>query len=329
MPMKVATVNAARVPATQTNFPAYVDLSRVGITTLAQAQSVRVYADSARLTEWAREIVSVTEMHVKIPSLTSTTSIYVDWDGVRADYAATDTFGRNAVWSDYLAVWHLNETSGSRSDSTSAGHTLTDNNTVLSATGKMGTCADFEQTNQEWLSKAAPSSFGGMGSVTFTGWANFESISRSHRMMGTWENTNGWLFMVETDNKLTTYIDTAGGIVSAKATSTFTTATWYHVVGRYNGSNIQNFIDGASNGSATSQTGTVTIGTSNFGIGDFPFTNTGQQTDGLLDEMRIFNGAMSDNRILTEYNNQGNESDFWGTWTDVVTAQRSAVLAYF
>ena len=42
---KQATVNAADVPASQTDFPSYVDLSRLGITTLAEAQSVRVYAD--------------------------------------------------------------------------------------------------------------------------------------------------------------------------------------------------------------------------------------------------------------------------------------------
>ena len=39
---KTATVNASDVPSTQTNFPSYVDLSRLGITTLAEAESVRV-----------------------------------------------------------------------------------------------------------------------------------------------------------------------------------------------------------------------------------------------------------------------------------------------
>ena len=120
---KQATVNAASVPSTQTNFPAYVDLSRLGITTLAEAQSVRVYADSGKVTEWAREIVSATEMHVKVPSLTSTVTMYVDWDGVSADYAVTDTYGRNAVWSSYSTVIH----NGGATDSTG--------NSTLSANG--------------------------------------------------------------------------------------------------------------------------------------------------------------------------------------------------
>ena len=94
---KTATVNASDVPSTQTNFPVYVDLARLGITTQAEADSIRVYAESSKTTEWAREIVSVSEMWVKVPSLTSTTAIYIDWDGSRSDYSVSDTYGRNNI----------------------------------------------------------------------------------------------------------------------------------------------------------------------------------------------------------------------------------------
>jgi hypothetical protein len=109
---KSATVASGDVPDTQSNFPVYVDLKRMnGGTSLsaADAASIRVYSDSGKTTELAREIVSVDEMHVKVTSLTNTFTIYVDWDGSSADYAVTDTYGRNAVWSDYRAVYHLNE----------------------------------------------------------------------------------------------------------------------------------------------------------------------------------------------------------------------------
>ena len=107
---KQATVNASDVPATLADYPSYVDLSRLGITTLAEAQSVRCYSDSAKTTELAREIVSATQMFVKIPSLTSTFVLYVDYDGVRADYAVTDTFGRNATWpSQFLLASHFEQ----------------------------------------------------------------------------------------------------------------------------------------------------------------------------------------------------------------------------
>src|SRR6056297_2303141 len=113
MATKTATVNASDVAATLTNFPAYVDLSRVGITTLAEAESVRVYSDAAKTTELAREIVSASEMHVLIPSLTTSTQIWVDFDGVRSDYAVGATYGAEAVWSTFEGVWHLQDTTDS------------------------------------------------------------------------------------------------------------------------------------------------------------------------------------------------------------------------
>jgi uncharacterized membrane protein len=33
--------------------------------------------------------------------------IYVDWDGVRSDYAVSATYGRNAVWVDLALVNHF------------------------------------------------------------------------------------------------------------------------------------------------------------------------------------------------------------------------------
>ncbi len=58
-----------------------------------------------------------------------------------------------------VAHWPLDETSGTRADSVGS-NDLTDNNTVLSATGMFGNAADFEATSNEWLSHW----------VTRTGW---------------------------------------------------------------------------------------------------------------------------------------------------------------
>ena len=141
---KKATVRAADVPSTQTDFPSYVDLDRIGVTTLAEAQSIRVYADEAKTVEWAREIVSATEMHVKVPSLTSTVDIYVDWDGVRSDYAVGATYGRNAVWVDYEFVSH----DGGGTDST-GNHSTTAEGGVTSGgiTGKIGVGTSYDGSN--------------------------------------------------------------------------------------------------------------------------------------------------------------------------------------
>lgn len=87
---------------------------------------LRFYTDSAGTTELAREIKAfahdtslgaddaVIQVWVKVPSLSSATdtTIYCQYgDDTLTDYAATDPFGRNAVWADAWLVAHLSSLS--------------------------------------------------------------------------------------------------------------------------------------------------------------------------------------------------------------------------
>ena len=314
---KTATVNASDVPATQTDFPSYVDLSRLGITTLAEAQSVRVYADSAKTTEWAREIVSATEMHVKVPSLTSTTDIYVDWDGVSADYAVTDTYGRNAVWSGYRAVYHLD----GLTDSTGNGYTLTNNNSVtLGASGLMGGSADLTTGNTNKTLSVADG-LGITGSLTIDAWANKYNVSAYGQGFYTFNATN---------RRLYTYYENVGGAsmrfahelpggatMNKNALTGWSNSTWHKVSQTYDGTTARYYLDGVyKDGGAISGTGSSV--TSNFRLGSHHGGTAVPVLfwQGLIDEARVKSTENPANWITTEYNNQANEATFWGTWTD-------------
>lgn len=64
-----------------------------------------------------------------------------------------EPFQSNAALDDSLeACWTMDETSGTRADSSANGNDLSDNNTVGSAAGKVDTAADFERDNSEYLS---------------------------------------------------------------------------------------------------------------------------------------------------------------------------------
>jgi len=309
MATKTATVNASDVPATQTNFPAYVDLSRVGITTLAEAQSVRCYSDEAKTTELAREIVSATEMHVKIPSLTSTFQIWVDYDGVRSDYAVTDTYGRNAVWSDYDFVSH----DGGGTDST--GNHTTSNTGSLSAggvSGQLGTATDFNGSSQFF---SIDSYYGpqGSGDKFTSAWINTSQASAGAIIqMGDGGATGqDWMFRGE-DNDIWGRFSSA----TIALVTDFNDGNWHLVRLVQTGTTLADMklysdtaVQNGSGSTVISHTNTadeVRIGNRQAAASYF---------DGVIDEVRIAAFDSSGNWHTTEYNNQSDEAGFWGTWT--------------
>lgn len=316
---KTATVASGDVPATQTNFPAYVDLSRLGITTQAEADSVRVYADSSKTTEWAREIVSATEMHVKVPSLTSTTSIYVDWDGSSADYAVTDTYGRNAVWTGYKAVYHGNGTT----DSTGNGYTLTNTGSTPYNDGKIGKCFDGGTSNTS-KRMYVNTTFGMLGSTarTFTCWTKQNTTLGSgagdvyfrHLFGGSAAGNYANVAYVNTGG--TTYITMPTSPSGMSVAYTLTVGTWYHQRVTVPASNTGNI---ALYTNATS-VGTTANWAQNYGLTTRLGILTDHDTDYSdvsVDEFRLQSGNQADNWTTTEYNNQNDEAGFWGTWSDV------------
>ena len=328
---KTATVASADVPATQTNFPVYIDLSRLGITTQAEADSVRVYANSSKTTEWARDIVSVSGCHCKIPSLTSTTSIYVYWDGTSADYAVTDTYGRNAVWSDYEWVFHGTLSSGNLIDST--GNVTTSKytgNTPTEQTGKLGN--GFNPNGAYWLvSSYSPFSQVGSGDFSFQTWMNpnTSSARRSVVYMGRDVAFNDCYYfqifhstetIVEDRNKPSgSFRDGTAGLANTVSTTNVDgSMRMYHHT--RTGTTAKSYLNGINDATVTNSEVVTTLGISGNSVATIAGAyTTGVQPIGsvVLDEMRFRGNLLSADWITTEYNNQSDEAGFWGTWSDV------------
>ncbi len=323
---KTATVNAASVPSTQTNYPAYVDLSRLGITTLAEAQSVRVYAESTKTTEWAREIVSATEMHVKVPSLTSTVEMYVDWDGSSVDYAVTDTYGRNAVWSDHLAVYHLNEASGNANDSTVNALTLTNTTSKTYTTAKVGNGIDFGSTVRNTTEFTRTSILSSNASVTMSVWFKMNTaLSATHTNPGLFHlpyksGSGSVIAIIPIWNAGTPRIQAIRrASVDAQVYTSFAndTTDWHNATIVYDSgaTKLYGYLDGAAF-STTNVTSSGTYGTSAYPVslgGSYMSNNA----VAIVDETRVRTVVQSANWTTTEYNNFDDEAAFWGTWSDV------------
>lgn len=320
---KTATVQGGQVSgASHTDFPVFVDLNRLGVTTLAEAQSIRVYADSGKTTEWAREIVSATEMHVKVPSLTSSTEIYIDWDGVRSDYATTDTYGRNTVWN-FNIVMHLENDGVNSVDGGSPSV-----NTVSYTTGKLGVSAtqtDGSNRGFDWATtyslSSAPISHsawfktvrnsaegnGGMGLIIYTRPSSPYYSIYLNMVMGSVSGDRG---------KVRFYLRNTSSVnYDCLSPSAYNDGNWHFARGVYNGSTMKLYIDGAEvqsiAASGTPQSSQKTT------IGTNWDEAASDVWDGEYDEIRSTdNFEPSADWVATEYNNQNNEAAFWGSWSD-------------
>lgn len=329
MAFKSSTVNSSKVAATLSNFPSFFDPSRIGITTLAQAQSSRFYADSGKVTEYAREVVSATEIHAKITSLTTSSVVYCDYDGIRADYAVTDTYGRNAVWSGYKAVHHGD---GVVDSSGNLGN-LTNTGSVAYSTGKIGKAFDGGTANSTKRMSIT-------GSTPVTG-AEIDSAATMSTWIYAYATKNGsieWINQLVgsgTTRTMRIRLDNAGSPFTLLAqysgvfpihTNGITAGQWYHVVLTKSGSTVYLYKNASAN--------TISYANSTGGtVGYYPFSHEGTDPtsffSGMTDEVRTTNVNLSADWITTEYNNQNDESTFWGAWADVGGASQNSNFLMF
>ncbi len=290
-------IASGKVTGSHTDFPVYLKPSAItgwGSITLAQAQSIRCYSDAGFSTELAREVVSADEIHIKIPSLSGTPSIYVDYDGVRADYSASATYGARAVWSGgYGAVWHM----GTMADSASGGHTMSDVGPSTTTTaGAIGTARVLNGS-------------GNLLSVSGPDFATVYTMQVLHKPAA----STGYRMMISGAGDRP-YMGLKDGSFFAKMRDSdgwgpgVTLGEWVWqtlvVTGGNTGAWFKNGVAGSTWGDGYRASGSVRL------IGGW---NGGYYSDADVDEIRVSTVARSADWITTEYRNQSAVGTFWGT----------------
>lgn len=302
---------------------------------LSTGADIRFTSDIAGTTELPFQIVAINtgantcEIWVKVPTVShNTDTIFYMWYGNAGAtaYAASDTYGSQNVWrSEYKGVYHLQEVSGTRNDSTANGNNLTDNNTVANGTGKVGTSADFERSNSEFLSKTDAASISTTGDFVIRGWLKLEQLASSagglmalvskydftnadrEYLLGIRNTTDKFSIFYSSTGSATTEIQSAtvldsgdvGTFVSVTAIVDVSAQTCTYVIngvaesGVAVSTNATSVKDGAS---------PLVLGASDEGRADF--------LDGLLDEVRLYFGLITSDWAITEYANENSPSTF-------------------
>jgi len=140
--------------------------------------------------------------------------------------------------------------------------------------------------------------------MTVDAWANansFQPISAVVKKSDS-SQANGYALEMS-DSRMVFYVflSTVGWRWAMSATS-FAPNKWYHVAGTYDGSDLRLYVNGVLE-DQFSLSDTITISTSNLNIGRDPSNpaDTSRFWDGMIDEVQLFNRALSPAEILTIY----------------------------
>ena len=334
------TIQSSQVTADQTDFPLLVDLSDLPAgfwSTVANGGGdIRVFkADGT--TELAREVVSCDtatetgELWVKYAGTLSgsvDTTIQIHADGVSSDYAVTATYGRNNVWTDYAAVYHMEQDpSGSAPqiiDSSGSGTDLTSNGSMTtgdSVAGPIGTALDFD--GNDYLQAGASVAPDGASELTLSAYVKSAAIGNDYSIIGTkagtFDDNNLGIrydskgFSGGGTNVLKFSVENKAGLSESGETESSSQTTEKHslVLTWVSGAAPKLYTDG-SESSYTSAPGTLS------GVVSIPDLYVGRGLrdgsglwEGAIDEVRISGSAITADRIATEYNNQSSPTTFY------------------
>jgi hypothetical protein len=351
------TIDHTKVSADLTDYIVFVDLARLTAkfwkTVANGGGDIRCYKSDGT-TELAREVVSCAtstetgELHVKYSgTLSSTvdTVIQIHADGTSSEPAVTATYGRNAVWSDYWAVFHMEGSVGStgkKLDSTGNGRNLIEYNTPEgSATGKLGTsttgaynmlglASGTSATTYDYLSVNDLSVESAIGTSPFViSWWYKLDLARTQQVMGICEEQNSATGRPQLmQNAETTsfyhgnYIETS----SSNGNSVYTTTavntinTWYFVtMGRDTSDYLTAFANGNYATSASTEGGAFTSPNQKLLINrryNPTYSSAQQYSDGQYDEVRFRFSHLPETWLDTEYANQNSPSTFYAVSGD-------------
>ncbi|MCA1807646.1 MAG: DUF2341 domain-containing protein, partial [Actinobacteria bacterium] len=274
-------------------------------------------------TELARELVSIDtasstgELHFKANEIDAEadTDFYIYYGNTAAvDYALSDTYGSQNVWSDgYAGVWHLSEGSGDARDSTANNSNGTNNGATQGATGQVGDGYEFDGTDD--YVKITENFVSSPSELTISAWFknetggdNFEAVLHKGSA-NTVGSSDYWIGVSSGDNLTATIGANAGPGWDAGETNTLANiGQWYYMTASWDGSVVDVYLDGQFDKQySLSSYGNLDTDT-RFGASA---DGTNYEFGGTASEIRIYNKSISGNEIETTYNNQNSPSTFY------------------
>lgn len=155
--------------------------------------------------------------------------------------------GGSPLLTNLVEAWHFDEASGTALGAY-AGKDLTDNNTVTSAAGLLGTARYFDSANSEYFSRPDEAAFDLLTQFGFMGWVWPDALATSQTIAGKWlyNTQGGWTLQTHNTTLGDLLAFFADSLTDAGGNSAYTTDTpltagaWNHIALSYDGGGAAN-----------------------------------------------------------------------------------------
>ena len=220
----------------------------------------------------------------------------------------------NGLVAYYPFNGNANDESGNGNNGTVNGATLTEDRF-----GKSNNAYSFNGTSSyidipSGIGVQAPNKF------SYSFWCNTSSSTTTMRMINhVFTNIGNYASVEIVAGKIFLRIDTGPNVKSIATSGTYSDGKWHHVAVIHNSDSLYLYIDSTSAGAVAYSTTVVSSGTGETYFGKY---STGQfYYNGLLDDIRIYDYALSRTQIDSLYHDGG--------WTGNPPANATGVIAYY
>lgn len=211
--------------------------------------------------------------------------------------------------TNLVAAYGFNENTGTTVGDNSGNNnngTLT-NGPVWSASGKYGAAILFDGTN-DFVNVNDASSLDLTSGMTMEAWVNPSIVTGFKTVICKDRSTTSFTYILSANNNASNVsnqrpnsrlrIGSANQVVAG--TSKLPLNTWTHIASTYDGATFRFYMNGVQV-SSLAIAGSITVTANPLRIGGTP-SLTGQYFAGLIDEVRIYNRALSQQEIATDMN---------------------------
>jgi len=344
------TIPTASVPGDQTDFPVKLawngtngnvlaEVYNVGVTSpKSTGADIRFTSDSAGITELPFQIVTFSSnatvanarvlIWVKLSSVSSATptSFYMWWNNPDAvAYAATDTYGRNNVWTNgFAGVFHLDESSGTTATNSVGSNDGTYTGTTFpnSVDTTYGYMQNFVNANGDYVALTGTSPWQITANLTMSAIVSVTSWTAAWQAIIAKGDSTYRL----SRNNVNNYgsFDKNAGVDSVNSTTIDTGL--HHVVATFDSSvGMYDYVDGSAGTSFNSDTTAIVSNTDVLCIGR-NVAYTTRDWNGYIGEVKISNVTRSSTWVTTEYNTTINFASFATSTIVTLSASIAAEL---